>query len=68
MAGIHRLCWGVLHNRELKDISKRRTPYLYWWALGVMLGADRPPRRVGLRTPVILMASQVLPPAVSERC
>ena len=24
--GIHRLCWGVLHNRVLKDISKRRTP------------------------------------------
>ena len=26
MVGIHRLCWGVLHNRVLKDISKRRTP------------------------------------------
>ena len=26
MVGIYRLCWGVLHNRELKDISKRRTP------------------------------------------
>ena len=25
MVGIHRLCWGVLHNRVLKD-SKRRTP------------------------------------------
>jgi len=27
-------------------------PYLVWWALCVMLGADRPPRRVGLFSPV----------------